>query len=98
MHGVKKLVLSTHEPKVWLHQFKLALINIDLNLMEKLQNEMPKFSSLEELEEAAAYIEQAKACFVKESSELSQKLILVKKNINFQKSTMHLQSRFDTEL
>ena len=82
---------------MWLDQFKIALINQNLEKLISLQTSQPSFLTLDEMQTAAAFIKQALLLFKNEQLQMSQSMRLLKKNIEFQKSTIHLENRFSIE-
>jgi hypothetical protein len=85
------------DAKMWLDQFKIALINQNLEKLISLQTSQPSFLTLDEMQTAAAFIKQALLLFKNEQLQMSQSMRLLKKNIEFQKSTIHLENRFSIE-
>lgn len=79
----------------WLREFKIALIESDVQRLGKLQSEMPAFDSKEEMVEAQALIAQAIELFKQESDNTKASMEQMKKAIKFQQSNLSGNARFD---
>ncbi|WP_277641250.1 hypothetical protein [Wolinella succinogenes] len=59
----------------WLREFKIALVEQDLVALERIVPQMPdSFECLEEMQEAQAYMEQAREIFLAEREKVSAEL------------------------
>ncbi|HCZ18838.1 hypothetical protein [Wolinella succinogenes] len=59
----------------WLREFKIALVEQDLAALERIISQMPdSFECLEEMQEAQAYMEQAREIFLIEREKVSVEL------------------------
>jgi hypothetical protein len=76
---------------MWLNEFKVALVTKDIAKLQNLMDTIPKFDSVEEMQEALFLINDAR----KIVTALKQQTILdmkkIKQNINFLEAT-HIQS------
>lgn len=69
----------------WLNEYKLALIEEDFDTMDELNQSLPQFQTLQQMEEAQAYIEQSATILLQKQKELRQNMndiIKAKKYLN----------------
>jgi hypothetical protein len=69
--------------RLWLDDFKIALLNEDLKLIEELTKSMPHFTQRDELLEAKALVDEAIKSFIKDKNNISAQMKTIKKNIEF---------------
>lgn len=67
----------------WLNAFKIAIIEENFPKIGKLVGQMPKFSNLGEMEEAAALLKEAKERAIKARQETLREMELLKKQQSF---------------
>lgn len=80
----------------WLNRFKVALVEADLARLEKLQQQMPEFKTLEEMTEAQALIAQAIELFTHESDKTKAAMEQMQKALKFQRGALSgNRNRFD---
>lgn len=72
---------------MWLKQFKIAIIEKDVQKLEKLMDEVPTLESQEELQEAMALLKEATDLVQGLKDSTAESMAQIKKNINFLKST-----------
>jgi hypothetical protein len=72
---------------MWLKQFKIAIIEKDVQKLEKLMDEVPTLESQEELQEAIALLKEATDLVQGLKDSTAESMAQIKKNINFLKST-----------
>lgn len=72
---------------MWLTRFKTALVLEDFEAIDALLEEMPRFDTLKEMEEASYLLAQTKTVVEKNKSQTVQTLKQIKNSINFLKST-----------
>ncbi len=72
---------------MWLTRFKTALVLEDFEAIDALLEEMPRFDTLKEMEEASYLLAQTKTVVEKNKSQTAQTLQQIKNSINFLKST-----------
>ncbi|WP_428738503.1 hypothetical protein [Sulfurimonas sp.] len=72
---------------MWLKQFKIAIIEKNVEKLEKLMGEVPSLQSKEELEEAIALLKEATDLVQGLKDSTAESMAQIKKNINFLKST-----------
>jgi hypothetical protein len=72
---------------MWLTQLKTALVLEDIQRIGTLIEEMPRFETLEQMEEASYLLLQTKVLLEKEKTATLQSMQQLKNNINFLKST-----------
>ncbi len=72
---------------MWLNDFKVALVQKDIDKLDTLLNELPSFSTLEEMTEASYLMKEAMALLQSEKMAAQRTLQQIKKNIDFLKST-----------
>ena len=77
---------------MWLNNFKIALVQKDIASLEKLVNDIPKFETVEEMEQASVFIKQAIEIFVDLRDKTLVDMNKMKKNIKFLKSSIHYKS------
>ena len=72
---------------MWLNKLKIAIVEKNTDALDKLLDEIPKFSDAKEIQEAAYLLREASELLhsLKDETALSMKQI--KKNIAFLKST-----------
>lgn len=75
---------------MWLTRLKTALVLEEIDRIEALIDEMPLFSTLEEMEEAAYLLHQTKELVERNKSQTSHALRQLKSTIDFLKSTQTL--------
>jgi len=67
----------------WLNQFKIAIIDKDIQKMSELNSLMPKFETIEQIYEAQAYIKQAIQLITNQQSKLSENMAKIQKTKKF---------------
>jgi hypothetical protein len=72
---------------MWLKEFKIAIIEKDIQKLEKLMDEVPTLESQEELQEAIALLKEATDLVQGLKDSTAESMAQIKKNINFLKST-----------
>ena len=72
---------------MWLKQFKIALIQEEVQALATLLDEMPQFNNLQEAEEASYLLIQAYELMSRLKNETSKTMQQLKKNIDYMKST-----------
>lgn len=80
----------------WLQEFKIALIEENLDRLTALHEEMPQFATLAEAQEAKALIAQAMELFQNASDTTKTAMEQMQKALKFQRSALiGAHSRFD---
>jgi len=72
---------------MWLKQFKIALVEKNIQEIEELMLDVPKLKNKEEIDSAICLIEEAKSLVVELRDETQASMIQMKKNIDFLKVT-----------
>ncbi|MDD5160341.1 MAG: hypothetical protein PHI47_09840 [Sulfuricurvum sp.] len=72
---------------MWLTRLKTALVLEEIDRISSLIDEMPKFDSIAEMEEAAYLLSQSKILIEQHQLEAAQALQQLKNTIDFLKST-----------
>ncbi len=72
---------------MWINSFKLAVIKKDIEKISNLLDEIPKDLSLEQMQEASAYISEALKLLEDMKFNTSKEIVEVKKKIEFIKSS-----------
>lgn len=72
---------------MWLTKLKTALVLEEIDRISSLIDEMPKFDTLTEMEEAAYLLSQSKTLIEHHQIETAQALHQLKNTIDFLKST-----------
>jgi flagellar hook assembly protein FlgD len=72
---------------IWLNDFKKALILQETAKLESLMDQMPQFSTLHQMEEAAYLLLSVKTLLENERSNALHSLSKLKKTIDFLKTT-----------
>jgi len=67
----------------WLNQFKIAIIDKDIQKMDELNSSMPEFETLKQIYEAQAYIQQAIQIIMDKQSELRENMAKIQKTKKF---------------
>lgn len=75
---------------MWLAKFKTALVLEEIDQISALTETMPPFESLEEMEEAAYLLHQAKELMIQNKLQTAQTLQQLKNTLDFLKSTQSL--------
>ncbi len=73
--------------QMWINKFKVALVEQNPEEIGRLLDNIPKFSSASELEEAKELITSSNELFRTLQKEVQHSMIQVKKNIDFLKAT-----------
>jgi hypothetical protein len=71
----------------WINSLKVAIIEKDPEALEKLLDDMPQFSKLEEMESAQALLREANVMMQGLKDKTSETMKQLKKNMNFLNST-----------
>jgi hypothetical protein len=74
---------------MWLRKFKLAVVQKDVETIDRLLDKMPSFEKLEELEEAAYLIKEAYTLMAALQSDNESTMQQLQKNIKFLKATQN---------
>ncbi|MEO1953947.1 MAG: hypothetical protein ABGW74_04510 [Campylobacterales bacterium] len=77
---------------MWLNKFKIALVQNDIKHLEELVSNLPKFDTIEEMQEASMLIKQARDMLISLKNKTIHDINKMKKKINFLKSSMHHKS------
>ena len=72
---------------MWINEFKVALIRKDVQMIEKLISEIPRFSELQEIKEASFLLLEANTLLSSLQDETAHSMMQIKKNIHFLRST-----------
>ena len=80
----------------FLKELKIAVVNKDLEKLEKLSLAEPSFSSIDEAKEILKYIQEAKNILQEEKSKLSSNMQEIKKLQKFYSSKK--STRFDFKI
>ncbi len=73
---------------MWLDDFKVAFIQNDINKLEYLANNMPKFETLDQMKEALQLIDNARTKANKLKEKTLSDMNKIKQTISFVKSTL----------
>lgn len=73
---------------MWLDNFKVAFIQNDIDKLEHLANNMPKFETLEQMQEALQLIDNARTKVNKLKEQTLADMNKIKQTISFVKSTL----------
>ena len=79
----------------WLDEFKIALIEENIEKLTKLHSNIPVFHELKEMKSAKALIEQAIPLLNQERNKVKLTMEQIKKAIKFQRNSIQGQSKFD---
>ena len=79
-------MLGEKSANMWLNQFKVALIEEDIDKMSELLDTMPQFETIKELEEAKYLIANAFDDALTQKNKISIILSEIKKKSSFLKS------------
>lgn len=84
---------------MWLSRLKKALVLEEIDQISALVEELPPFDSLEEMEEAAYLLHQAKELMLRNKLQTAQTLKQLKNTLDFLKSTQsHSASSLNIKL
>lgn len=72
---------------MWLNRLKIAVIEKDVDALDKLLNDLPKLRDKRELEEAIYLLREATNVISSLKSETAASLEMIKKNLDFLNST-----------
>ena len=72
---------------MWLNKFKIAIVNQDTDAIDRLLNEMPKFSDVSDMQEAKYLLKEATSLMERLKDKTKSSMKQIKQNINFLKST-----------
>jgi hypothetical protein len=72
---------------MWLTDFKVALVQKDIDTLDSLATQLPDFDSVEEMKEAAYLLLEAKKLLESLRGSTQKSLQQLKRNIDFLKST-----------
>lgn len=67
----------------WLNDLKIAIVEKDIDRIEVLMGTMPEFEHVEDMKSASALLEESMVIVQGERSELSKKMIELKKSKKF---------------
>ena len=68
---------------MWLNSLKIAIIEKNSEALERLLDEMPSFTNLEDMKSAQALLKEANKFMLELKSATSASMIQMKKNIDF---------------
>lgn len=81
---------------MWLKQFKIALIEKDIEKLNNLADDLPSLQSDEEREEAVYLFNEASRLVESLKQDTADSMAQLRKNLNFLKSTqMNKSHKFD---
>lgn len=72
---------------MWLTKLKIAIVEKNIDQLDKLMDDLPQLKNKKELEEAVYLIREASELVYTLKDETSSSLKQIKKNLNFLKST-----------
>ena len=72
---------------MWLTKLKTALVLEEIEHLSALLDEMPQFTTIEQMEEAAFLLQQSKTLLENKKIETAQTLQQLKSSLDFLKST-----------
>ena len=70
----------------WLNAFKIALIDSDEEKMQELNDNLPKFENVEQMQEACAYLQQAILHLANNQDEIKKDMASLVKTKKYLKS------------
>lgn len=73
---------------MWLDDFKIALVENNIDKLETLANNMPKFDTISEMKEALQLIDNARTKITKLKDQTLQDMNKIKQTISFVKSSL----------
>ncbi|SFV54709.1 hypothetical protein MNB_SM-6-885 [hydrothermal vent metagenome] len=81
---------------MWLKELKIAVVQKDVEQVEKLLEDIPSFDNPEEIEEALYLLKEAKSIIEKLKDDTAESMAQMKKNIDFLNSaTADKTAKFD---
>jgi hypothetical protein len=81
---------------MWLNNFKIAVIEKNIDSIKSLLEEMPEFKDLNSMKEASYLIKEAAAFLQEKKSLMSVEMQQIRKNMDFLNSTnSNSKSSFD---
>jgi outer membrane protein assembly factor BamD (BamD/ComL family) len=81
---------------MWTHKLKIAIATENIAAIARLSNELPSFSSVEQMQEAAYLIQNALTFLNAQKASTATALSQIKKNLDFlQSSNNKPKSTFD---
>jgi len=79
----------------WLNDIKVAVINRDLEKLSQIvQEEVPKFDTLEEMKEAQSFVNMAMAIFEEEQARIAKFLSEYRKLKNYESNSYSYQTEW----
>ncbi len=72
---------------MWLKQLKIAVVQKDVDKIEKLLNDLPKLDDAKKIEEALYLLDEATKIVQELKDETAASMVQMKKNIDFLNST-----------
>lgn len=72
---------------MWLKSLKIAIVEQNIELLDKLLSQIPHFNTKEELEQAICLLEEATNMMHLLREETRQTMIQLKKNLDFLRTT-----------
>ncbi|QOP44890.1 hypothetical protein [Sulfurimonas paralvinellae] len=72
---------------MWLNQLKIAIVQQDVDLLNKLLDDIPTFDDVDKIEEALYLLKEATQIVQGLQDETAESMKQMKKNIDFLKST-----------
>ncbi|MFT7003531.1 MAG: hypothetical protein ACJAWW_000880 [Sulfurimonas sp.] len=77
---------------MWLTKFKVAVLEQDIDALDKLFDNIPYFTDLDQIEEAVYLLKEAMDLVQSRKDQTAEIMSQIKKNINFLKSTHNSSS------
>ena len=82
--------------QVWLNQLKAAVVQKDIELLDKLLDDIPELTDVKEIEQAHFLLKEATVIVQKLKDDTANSMVQMKKNIDFLNSTkIERSSKFD---
>jgi len=76
---------------MWLNQLKVAIVQKDTLLLNKLLDDLPSFKDADEIESTLYLLKEAMTVMQSLKSEVGHSLVQIKKNMKFLSSTQSIQ-------
>jgi len=81
---------------MWLKELKIAVVQKDVEQVEKLLEDIPSLDNIQEIKEAVYLLEEAKSIVQDLKNDTAKSMAQMKKNIDFLKSaTADKTAKFD---
>lgn len=84
---LKGYLMLGEKRRMWLKQFKIAIVQKDIEHLEKLLDNLPKIADTKEIEEALYLLDEAKKIMQNLKDTTAASMVQMKKNIDFLNST-----------